>query len=386
MGAAPPVKPMGRPERLRFEVGRSWSARQVADEAHAFARKVYRDHPDVLLLHEIFQKYNVSETRLWPLLTSEEQAALQDLPLIVVPTGEFNVRMISAPSGNGRFIVFDEGILLELVEFFSAIPSQRHPAWSACVLQGARRQLTGPRLDLASWVEAPLRELKERQERGAKEAPYRSSMVFGLSFCTDFLLAHEFGHHALGHFGDEAHHRKTSHDLEFAADAWAMSVIARLPAFELSSWLLSIELMFWYLNLVDSFDKARRILEDITSPPDDHPPAIARAERLSRLGEKCFEAELDEAGTLPEALFHNLQDRQTLWGHVRKFEAYTPYLAACYCRDPEKTVALHEAIRAGTLDLDAYEAEMKALGRKLRLGSSLGRAKEVLHRIKSKLF
>jgi len=31
-------------ERVRFEVDRSWSARQIADEADEFSKKYYREH------------------------------------------------------------------------------------------------------------------------------------------------------------------------------------------------------------------------------------------------------------------------------------------------------------------------------------------------------
>lgn len=389
---------MAKRERVKFEVDRSWSARQIADEARAFTKNLYREHPEVLWFHECFLKYGASETEFWPLLTPEERSALHDFPLVVTPTGAFDVWIAVAPSGDDKFIVFDLCILLELVEFFSAIPNQSYPVWAACILQGALRQTTGPRLNVASWVEAPAREMKELMARKAPQAPYSSSVLFGLPFCMNFLLAHEYGHHALKHFGDEslicngetagmtAHLRKTSHDMEFAADCWSLNVISRLPAFDFSSWLLSIEMMFWYMNLVESFNKNRRTIEGITTLPDAHPPVIVRAERISRLGEKVLEAELDEAGRLPEPLFNNLQDRQRIWSWVKKLDTYTQYLAECYCGDPDKTVAIHEAVRAGEQDMDTYEAEMKAIARKHRFDSPFGIAKRAFRHIKSKLF
>src|SRR5262245_20266295 len=248
---------MANAARVRFEIDRSWSARRIADEARAFTQNLYREHPGVLEFQALFLKYGASQTEFWPLLTSDERAGLPDVPLVVIPTGEFDVWIAVAPSGDERFIVFDLCILLELIELFAAIPTQQYPVLAACILQGALRRTTGPRLELASWVEAPLRDIAVRMEQPALEAPYSVSMLFGVPFCLNFLLAHEYGHHALHHFGDVpllaegeqanrvARRRTTSHDMEFAADAWSLGMIARLPAFELSSWILSIELMFW---------------------------------------------------------------------------------------------------------------------------------------------
>jgi hypothetical protein len=373
---------MAKAEAGKFVVDPSWTAQRIAEEARAFSQDLYRDHPHVLEEQELFLDYSASKTQLWPLLTPEERAGLDDFPLVVVPTGDFDVRMVAAPSGGGKFILFDQNILLELTDFLAANPNKKAWVWAACILRGATRQTSGPLLDPGSWVEAPLRELKEFHDREATGVPYSSSMLFGLPHCIDFLLGHEYGHHALKHFRDEPqtgkgemaritdHLRTTSLDMEFAADAWALNVISRLPPFELSSWLLAIELMFWYLSLIESFEKNCRSIEGITSQPYDHPPAIVRAERISRLGERVFETQLDEAGNLPQPLFNNLNDRQTIWAQVKKFDLYAYHLAEFYCSEPEKTLAIHNAVRAGEMEGEAYEKEMMAIARRHRLDDS----------------
>jgi hypothetical protein len=248
-------------------------------------------------------------------------------------------------------------------------------------------------------VETPLRDMKEFHDRGATLVPYGSSMLFGLPHCMDFLLGHEYAHHALKHFSHKPRRGKreaaritdhlltASQDMEFAADAWAMNVISRLPPFELSSCVLGIELMFWYLSLIESFDKNRRAIEGITSAPYAHPPAIVRAERISRLGERVFETQLDEAGNLPQPLFNNLHDRQRIWARVKRFHLYAHHLAEFYCSDPEETLALHDAVRAGEMDIDGYEKEMEAIARRHRLDSAAaGIVRRVFRGVKSKLF
>lgn len=384
--------------RVPFVIDPSWSARRIADEVHAFSNDLYRKHPDVLQNFAPFLNYSASKTALWPLLTPEERSELDDFPLLVVPTCDFDVRMVVAPSGSDKFIIFDQCILQELMDFFTAIPNQRYPVWAACILRGATRQTTGPRLDLVSWAETPLREFKELRDRGEKHAPYSSSMLFGVEFCMDFLLAHEYAHHALKHFSDEPLNKErdvalikdhllcTSQDMEFAADAWSVNVISRLPVFELSSWTISIEMMFWYLSLIESFERNRRTIKGMTPGQHDHPDPIVRAERISRLAERIFEFQLDEAGNLPQPLFNNLHDRQLIWAQVKKFDVYAHYLAEWYCCDPEETVAIHDAVRAGELDMDQYEAKMKSLTRRHRLDSIVGGVKRLFHSIKSKLF
>jgi hypothetical protein len=393
-------KPEPEPNRVPFLIHPSWSARRIADEAREFSKNVWRDAPIVLQLQEMLMEYNLSGEEIWKLMTPEERSGVKDFPLIAIPTHDFDVWIAAAPSGADKFIVFDFDILLELSELFAAIPNQTSAAWAACILRGALRHTTARRMTgLAAWVRKPQRELIELQERGATEVPYNSSMLFGVSFCVNFLLAHEWAHHALGHFDEKPlvaegemaaqlapHHGNTSPDMEFAADGWAMNITSRLPAFEFSSRLLAIELMFWYLHLIEVFQTKLRNFEGIAHPPEQHPPVIQRAERISRIGENVFETERDDTGNLPTRLSNNLKDRQMLWNLVRNLWLYMRQLAETYSTAPEETLAIHEAVRAGDLDQAAYPAEMSALAEKSGLTSRGGIAKRIYRHWKSKLF
>ena len=143
--------------------------------------------------------------------------------------------------------------------------------------------------------------------------------------------------------------------------------------------------MFLYMHFVESFNESCRTIEGISSPKSSHPPLIERSEKVSRLGERVFAAERDEAGDLPDPLFNNLQDRQTIFGSARKFEPYIPYLAECYCGDPDGTIELHEAVKAGEADVATYREQMEAIASKLRLDSPASVAKRAGRLIKNKL-
>jgi hypothetical protein len=273
-------------KRLRFLIDQSWSAREIADNARTFARQRYRGHPEVIEMCEGLMQA-ASETKLWSLLKPQERSLLSDSPIIVVPTGEFDVWTATAPSGDGYYIVFDLCIILELLEFFASVPNQGYPAWSACVLSGARRKTTGPRMHLAAWVQDPMSKLIEHLARNQLQIPYASSMLFGIPFALSFMIGHEYAHHALKHFADghiitsttmdpaKARPRGSNHAMEFAADAWSMYIISRLPALELSSWLLAIEMMFLYMHLVEFFNEACRTIRGLAVPPT----AIRRSSR-----------------------------------------------------------------------------------------------------------
>jgi hypothetical protein len=387
---------MSGAKRVEFSVNSSWSARQIANEARKFAESLYRDRPEIVGMCQLVG-HDVSETAFWRLLRPDERLLLGDAPVVVVPTGEFDVQTAPAPSGDGKYIVFDLCIVVELLDFLASLPGYHPGRWAACVLSGARRQATGPRTSPAAWVQDRLRELAGHLEN-QEGVPYSSSMLFGFEFAVNFLLGHEIGHHALEHFSEQrigldrnratgpAGRHTASHQMEFAADAWSLNVISRLPAFELSSWVLSIEVMFLYLHLIATFDDRRRIIEGVSVPDSDHPLLIGRSERISRLGERVFQAACNDGGDLPKPLFNNLQDRQTVFASLRAFERYMPCLAECYCGDPDRTIHLHEAVRTGETDEAGYIAEMSAIESNLRVGSRLRAIKRTIDVIRHKLF
>jgi hypothetical protein len=62
-----------------------------------------------------------------------------------------------------------------------------------------------------------------------------------------------------------------------------------------------------------------------------------------------------------------------------------PLLAECYSNDPEGTVRIHNAFRDGSLDVDGYLAEMRAIETKHKITSISYGFRRKMRIVKSRL-
>ena len=394
---------METPKLVPIELDPDWSARQVADEVRRVLVNRLADRPLLLDLAEFFSDYSIHESELWAIMTSEEREGIPDIPIIGMPTGEFTAWIAMSPNGEGQFVVVDLCIVWELVSFLSAIGSQAYPAWMACTLQGALRS-THVYWDkpLPRWVEAAAREMASYKLpsglRGEVTYTKFSSMLVGLQRCMMFILAHEYAHHKLGHLagpsavfqhelgGTSFADHTISHEHELQADAMAVDITSRVPTGYLVTWILSIELMFWYLSLIDLFNTECERINGQVSQPKDHPTPLQRAEKISREAQACLTMRLQSKSDDSKLLNEVLEERQRIFKLWKTMCRYTTYLAENYCNAPDRTLALHEAVLACNVDRSGYQAEMEAIQAQYGGSSPLIIGRRLVRHWKSRLF
>jgi hypothetical protein len=381
--------------QVPFLLNREWSARQIADEAR---QRLAKMRPDLLELHESLFHDGVEDTDLWAIMTPEEKEGIPNIPIIGIPIHEFNTCIADAPGGNGQFIVFDTCIFKELLDLLSAVPTHGLTAWTACVLQGALRKVSWTESP-AFWAETAIREVMEyappKPEDGVVYTRF-SSLCIGLPFCVMFILAHEFAHQKLNHLagnlgvlprevgGIVVDMHKINHAQEFEADAWALNILTRIPLGYFATWLQRIEVMFWYMNSIELFKTECQRISGLTSLPGDHPDLWERARRVSELGADFIERVTQ--GNLDESLHTSLKGRRDIFEWWKKANRLMiPLLAECYSNDPEGTVRIHNAFRDGSLDVDGYLAEMRAIETKHKITSISYGFRRKMRIVKSRL-
>jgi hypothetical protein len=213
-----------------------------------------------------------------------------------------------------------------------------------------------------------------------------------------FILAHEFAHYKLGHIpqglaslpsetgGAIFGKLKTSFEDEFAADAWALSIIARLDVAQFLTWLLSIEIMFWYFLLQEAFIDRCRFIRRTVRVLHDHPSVLERARRISHAGHDFLIEKLQDGRNTSENIDNLIQSRASLHARVmRATSTAMPFLAECYCCDPVATRELHDAVRAGTCKMESYADGMEAIAKKHGFNSIGWRARRLVRRIQTGL-
>jgi hypothetical protein len=227
--------------------------------------------------------------------------------------------------------------------------------------------------------------------------PIADSAQFALEPCMTFILTHEFAHYKLGHIpqglaslpsetgGAIFGKLKTSFEHEFAADAWALSIIARLDVGPFLTWLLSIEIMFWHYMFQEAFIDRYRFLRGTVRVLRDHPSVLERVRRISYAGSNFLIEKLQDSRNISENIDNLIQGRATLHASVMRAMAFMPYLAECYCCDPRATRELHDAVRAGICDADSYADGTFAIGKRHGINSIGWRAKRMVRLIQAGL-
>jgi hypothetical protein len=380
-----------------FKIGREWSAQRVADEARLFAGKVYAQRPDVLQRLDQFSELRVRDTPLWDLLTPGERQELPNIPIIMAPTNQGHW-IAPAPSSEGQFIVFDFTVLDNLIDIFAAFTNKGLPEWAACILRSALPQehdLMNSRP--AVWTPLALDKYNQAVELQKDNVPIADSALFAFVPCITFILAHEFAHYKLGHLlqgqaglpsetgGAMFGKIKTSFEQEFAADAWALSIISRFNANLFLTWLFSIEIMFWHLLLKEAFIDRYRFIKGMVSVLRDHPSSLKRVERISYAGQNFLIEKLQYSSNRTENIDNLIQSRATLHEKVTRAIRAMPFLAECYCSGPRATRELHDAVRAGSYDADTYADRMEAIAKKHNFNSTGWRARRLARRIQTRL-
>jgi hypothetical protein len=343
-----------------FLLDPTWSAQQVADAARRHREQLYVDRPEVLPLCNALSAKCGEVLDCWEVMTEEERCSLFDVPIIVFPMNDFNVWIAHPPSNKGVFIAFDMCLIEELMEFFSAVPGQPMAALGACVLRGALRDSLVLKWDWgASWTKSAFenhRQVVDGDPKIAMETGF-ASMLPGIRACLNFLILHECAHFKLGHLRPEAMTAsvvygnrtlaayKKQYDQEIAADEWAMRILARVDLEIFSAHLPSIELMFYYLLMIEAFDSELHRLEHFLELPLDHPPAMERLQRIQEVAAPIFE----NAGAVVDsnrAISGNLQNRYMVWERIRNLTfKFCPLLAYYYFHEPEQTIEMHTAVR-----------------------------------------
>jgi hypothetical protein len=364
-----------------FLLDPTWSAQQVAAAARQHRERLYVDHPEVLEICNAFSTKCGEVLDCWEVMTEEERRDIFDLPIIMFPMNDFNVWVARPPSNNGVFIAFDMCLIEELAEFFSAVPGYPMAALGACVLRGALRDTLASQWDWgASWTKFALenhRQVTDGDQKIAMETGF-ASMLPGIRACVNFLILHECAHFKLGHLRPEAMTAtlvygnrtlakyKKQYDQEIAADEWATRILARADLEIFSAHLPSIELMFYYLLMIETFDSERRRLEGFLELPLDHPPAMERLQRIQDVAAPMFE----NASAIVDsnrAISGNLHNRYVVWKHIKNltFE-FCPLLAYYYFHEPEKTIEMHTEVRRMSVEAlkqrkDNYIEELREI-------------------------
>src|SRR5262249_19772673 len=133
-------------------------------------------------------------------------------------------------------------------------------------------------------------------------------------------------------------------------DEWAMRILARVDLEVLSAHLPSIELMFYYLLMIEAFDSELRRLEGFLELPLDHPPAMERLKHMQDVAAPIFE----NAGAIVDsnrAISGNLHNRYMVWERISNLTfKFCPLLAYYYFHEPEQTTEMHAAVRRTSVE------------------------------------
>ena len=215
----------------------------------------------------------------------------------VFPLGSFNARAV--PRTNGTIILVDTGCM-EVLEFCCALSAcfskDRVPQLGKEFAQGlAKYKIAGDYPDL--WNKVP------RSDWGK----HGQLATYTTNWAEWFVLAHEYGHHALGHLQNAGHVSHASrfgsvdlqeypHLCEYEADIWALWALLEVakstaPDDEFPK-AFACSAPFFFLSSLAILEELWRRDGDM---PSSHPPAVHRMLILEAclsgwglLDENCF--------------------------------------------------------------------------------------------------
>lgn len=251
--------------------------------------------------------------RLALIFTGPDAKRLEQIPLLMMPTGELNARVFSAPTGL-PVVVLNQGLIGQMGWVINATFSfiSWHDEVPFCndVPQGDYgAAIVGLALTVVS---GDLRHLQPHAEalRFRSLGDYNQQTNMWLELVEAFIVLHEFGHVIRGHLGTpmkrpagedlvtegvtaerlEAFEYNRSQLDEFEADEYAFGRILATGKGELRSTDVALVagITLRFLVLCERLSGARS---------ESHPPAASRWDRLKSL------AKLDEE---PKALAHRL--------------------------------------------------------------------------------
>lgn len=263
------------------------------------------------------------------LFTGEDEESLRRIPLLMMPSGELNARVFSAPSGL-PVVVLNQGLIAQMAFIINATLSfiswhDEDPFCKDVPQSDYGAALVGLAFAVVS---GDLRHLKPHAEalRFRSLGDYNKQTDMWLQLTEAFIVLHEFGHVIRGHLDPLREHpaeasvvtgAATAEQLEsfeynrsqldeFEADAYSFDRILATGkgGFRSTDVALVAGISLRFLVLCERLSGASS---------DTHPPAVSRWERIKDL------AGLDEN---PRALAHRLDGGfDTIEAHLFRDES-----------------------------------------------------------------
>lgn len=282
-----------------------WEERDIAT-----AEALYEEHQSPR--NALRGQFVEAIRKLALIFAGPDTARLERIPLLMMPTGELNARVFSAPSGL-PVVVLNQGLIAQMAWVINATLSfiSWHDEDSFCT-DVPQSDYGAAMVGLAhTVVSGDMRHLQPHAQtlRFRSLGDYNEQTNMWLELVEAFIVLHEFGHVIRGHRGSSR--KRSAEDLadeaitveqletfeynrsqldEFEADEYAFARILATGKGKLRptdvAFVAGITLRF--LVLCERISGARS---------DSHPPAVSRWERIKDL------AELDED---PKALAHRL--------------------------------------------------------------------------------